>query len=237
MNILLAAAVLMLSTAHADAPAHQADAGLHATVVLLPRNWDRKSELPVAIWLHGYRANPFDLKVASHYQSTADTLGIAIVGVPATREEDSSTYMWANDARLDGERVEEALHEASDRTGATFSRRALFGFSQGAVVALELASRFPNRFSGAIALSPGGNIFLPPIAPMPAQREQTYVISIGAEELQRRVLLARQYRQILGDLGAHVSYREVAGMSEHARPPDWPIRFQEWTAGILGIRN
>jgi predicted esterase len=237
MNILSAAAVLMLSTAHVDVPANPAHAGLDATVVLLPRSWDHKSALPVAIWLHGYRANPFDLTVASHYQSTADTLGIAIVGVPATREEDPSTYMWTNDSRLDGERVEAALHEASDRTGATFSRRALFGFSQGAVVAAELASRFPGRFSGAIILSPGGNIFSPLIAPKPAHREQTFFISIGAEELQRRVLVARQYRQLLGDLGAHVSYREVAGMSEHARPLDWPIRFQEWTASILGIRN
>jgi len=227
----------MLSTAPIDAPVNLADGGLDATVVLLPRNWDHKSALPVAIWLHGYRANPSDLTVTLHYQSTADILGIAIVGVPATREEGPSTYIWANDSELDGERIEQALREATRRTSATFKRRVLFGFSQGAIVAVELAARYPDRFSGAIALSPGGSLFPTPIEASSFNHHQIYFISIGAQDLQRRTAMARRYRQLLSDLGARVYYREVEGMSEHARPPDWPERFKEWTATILRIRN
>jgi len=219
-------------------PAEQsAGPWIEATLVLLPHTWDHKSSLPVAIWLHGYRANPTDLSASPHYQAAADALGIAIVGVPATRAEDPSSFIWAIDTRLDSDRVEQALKEASRRTGVNFSRRVLFGFSQGAVVALELAARFPRRYAGAIALSPGGNTYTPPMEGTLLNKQQTYFISIGAGELDRRVQLARQYLGTLKNLGAHVQYREVAGMSEHTRPPDWSVRFREWTAAILGMAN
>jgi predicted esterase len=212
-------------------------AGLDETVVLLPNSWDHKTSLPVAIWLHGYRANPSGLLRDSHYQDTSDALGIAIVGVPGTQEEGPGTYAWAKDSDLDVGRVENALLEATRLKGVTFNRRILFGFSQGAIMAAELAARFPSRFCGAIVLSPGGDIFPTPIAAVPENRKQIYFISIGAGELQRRIAVARQYRQILGDLGSQVFYREVEGMSEHTRPPDWPERFREWVSRILNIQN
>jgi predicted esterase len=211
-------------------------AGLDATVVLLPRSWDQKSPLPVAIWLHGYRANPSGLRTNAHYQATADALNIAIVGVPATQEESPGVYSWTKDPDLDLGQIDGALAEATRRSGVKFDRCLLAGFSQGAIVAAELAARFPGRFCGAIVLSPGGDMIPSPIIMNPAHARQRYFISIGAQELQRRIDDARQYNQILTGLGSVVHYREVEGMSEHMTPADWPEKFREWTAGILDIQ-
>lgn len=208
-------------------------AGVDATVVVLPKGWDHKSPLPVAIWLHGYGANPSRIRDDAFYQATADALKIAVVGVPATREVETNAFVWAEVPAFDFDQVQKALREAERRSGATFSEKALFGFSQGAVVAAELAARYPEIFAGAIVLSPGADIFPTSIGGAEGNRRQRYFISTGAEEAAGNLQFARAYRKILSALGSTVIYREVLGMKQHDRPPDWPERFQEWTAMIL----
>lgn len=208
-------------------------AGVDATLVLVPKSWDHTSALPVAVWLHGYRANPSRILEDANYQITADSLNIAIVGVPATREAGSNSYIWSELPEYDLERVQKSLSEAERRLGAKFSSRVLFGFSQGAVVAAELAARYPTIFEGAIVLSPGADIFPTPIAATDGNKRQKYFISTGAGEAPGNLRFAREYHKILSALGSQVTYREVPGMHEHGRPPDWPDRFREWVSAIL----
>src|SRR4051812_44966196 len=80
-------------------------AGIDATVVLLPKNWDHKTPLPVAVWLPGYGSNPSSISEDAHYQETANALKIAIVGVPATRETTPGAYIWTEIPMFDLDRV------------------------------------------------------------------------------------------------------------------------------------
>jgi len=210
-------------------------ADVDGTIVLLPKNWDHKSTLPVAIWLHGYGANPSKIRTDAHYQAAADTLNIAVIGIPATRKVGPDSFVWTDDTIFDSEHVEQALSETEVRLGTKFGAKALFGFSQGAVVAAELAARYPSKYAGAIILSPGADIF--PLATVASEQNklQKYFISTGAGEALGNLRFARAYRKILSELGSTVVYREVPGMTKHDRPPDWPDRFREWTSLILNI--
>lgn len=210
-------------------------AGVKSTIVLIPKTWDHHSPLPVSVWLHGYGANPSRLLEDAHYQSTADTLKIAIVGVPATREVADASFVWTDVPDLDLEQVEACLAEAERRSGAHFTARALFGFSQGAAVAAEISARYPSRFVGAIILSPGSDAYPLGFDRQDQNSGQHFYISVGALEHPGNLDFARRYRRVLTSIGAAVEYREVVGMKEHNRPPDWPERFRDWTAVMLKV--
>jgi len=159
---------------------------------------------------------------------------IAVVGVPATREVGLDSFVWTEVPDFDFDQIQKALREAERRSGAKFGPKVLLGFSQGAVVAAELAARYPRIFAGAILLSPGADIFPTPIGASEDNRCQRYFISIGSDEAEMNLKFARAYRKVLSELGSTVIYREVVGMKKHDRPPDWPDRFREWSAAILG---
>jgi len=210
-------------------------ASIDATVTLLPKSWDHRSPLPVAIWLHGYGANPSRLITDAFYQEAADKLLIAVVGVPATREVGKDSFIWSDLPEFDLAQVEKSLAESHRVTGATFTRKALFGFSQGAVVAAELAARYPDEFDGAIVLSPGADVFPLEFDATKASSDQHYFISVGAQEAAGNTSLARRYRDLLVKLGAKVVYFEVPGMKKHDRPPGCPEKFASWNAIILRL--
>jgi len=205
------------------------------SVVLLPSGWNRSDPLPVVIWLHGYGANPTRIRDDKHYQFSINKLGIALVGIPATRKIGEASFVWADDVASDHEHIIRALAEVERKFHVTFTRKALYGFSQGAVVVAELAARYPDEFAGAMILSPGADLVPRPIAGSEKNRSQRYFISVGAEEHPGNLKFAQDYRAILKGTGAIVSYRAVPDMTVHNRPPDWAERFPEWTKIILGL--
>lgn len=216
--------------------ANLAHAGnLDELVVLLPGKWDHQAKLSVAIWLHGYGADPSTLNKDAHYQETADALGIAIVGIPATHQLGAHSYEWREEPDADLTQVNKGLREAQKRSGAVFGKKVLFGFSQGAVVAAELSAAHPELFVGAIILSPGANIFPLPRSAVAGNQSQKYYISTGAEEDPGNLQFARTYQKFLTDIGSGVTYREVPGMKKHGRPPDWPEKFRTWTDTLLSV--
>ena len=89
--------------------------GIEDTLVLLPKSWDHKAKLSVAIWLHGYGADPSTLSKDAHYQETADALGIAIVGIPATHQLGANSYEWREEPDADLAQVNRGLQEAHQK--------------------------------------------------------------------------------------------------------------------------
>lgn len=115
------------------------------------------------------------------------------------------------------------------------SKVALFGFSQGAMVAVELASLYPESYLGAVVMSPGG-IGPPKIAEVrkPQHERQTYFCFCGAEENHATVALTKACARYLEKvLGATVTLKFYPGVARHERPPDFMEKFPQWMAAIL----
>ena len=182
------------------------------------------------IYLHGMASRPDDWADA---QKLADKLDVAIAGVSATLPGGPASFSWSEEGARDAQRVTAALAELPPR----LRKRplVLIGFAQGAQVALETAARAPERFAGAIALSPElrtragwtGMTASPALAP------RGFVVAYGANELPATVRLAA------ADVGwlnaAHARVEDVAypGVAEHALPADLAQRLPDWIAFLL----
>jgi len=212
-------------------------ADVKAPLVLLPRGMAANEALPVAIWLHGYGANPSKILEEPLYQAVSDRLHIAIVGVYATNQINSESFEWSELPTFDYSQITDSLVKAEQENHVKFSKKMLFGFSQGACVAVEIASRYPEVFSGAIVLSPGANQHPGPLLPHDANKRQIYYLSCGAAEAAGNLEFMRSYAIYLSKIGATVSSREVPNMKIHSRPPDWSDRFPEWAKVILGMKE
>jgi predicted esterase len=205
-----------------------------ATITLLPKGWDKKSPLPLVIWLHGRRADPTLLKEERWHQQAADKLGYAIVGIAATKRIAPDEYEWSGDMDADYAHIKAKLAEVEATYRVTFSQKMFFGFSQGAVLSAELAARHPDEFSGAIVLSPGCQFKIAVLPPSAAIAKQSYFISCGQKEEAGNLWFARYYAAQLRELGATTTLREVEGVSAHHRPSDLKDRFPEWATAIMG---
>ncbi len=205
-------------------------------LTLLPKNTAANEMLPAAVWLHGYGANPSKIIDESLYQAVADRLHIAIVGVYATNQIGKDAFEWSELPTIDYSQIEDSLTAAEHDKQVRFSKKVLFGFSQGACVAAEIATRFPGEFSGAIILSPGANTRQGPLTFHEGNRNQLFYLSCGSEEAPGNIQFTRSYSDYLSKTGATVHSREVPGMKIHSRPPDWPDRFPEWVAAILSFK-
>jgi predicted esterase len=120
-----------------------------------------------------------------------------------------SNEPWLSSA-LD--RVGDVLGQVA-AAGVPAGRTVLFGFSQGACLALEYAARNPRRYGGAVALSggligPEGTTW-----PYPAELAGTPVF-LGCSDVDGHVPLGRveESAAVLERLGAAVTTRIYPGM-------------------------
>lgn len=198
---------------------------------------------PVVLWLHGYRGyspNGYAPGAAAEaMQKHADAIGAVILGFPATTDLPDNTQQWSEDPATDHAYIQERLKEISQTTDIDLHRIALFGFSQGAKVAADLATLYPENYLGAILMSPGG--FKAPKAAKiqrPEHAKQVYFCFCGAEEQEGNVKLTKAYAAHLERvLGARVTLKLYPGVAKHARPPDFMQKFPEWVSSILAARD
>lgn len=194
---------------------------------------------PVAVWLHGYRGYLPDSYApgapADMMQKHADALGAVIIGFPATTDLGDGTQQWAEEPVADHAYVQDRIKTLTKGLKVDLTRVGLFGFSQGAMVAADLASLYPESYRGAILMSAGG-LGEPkvPDKKQPAHATQMYFCLCGAEEHPRNVGLTKGYAAHLqNQLGAKVTLKLYEGFSKHARPPDFQTEFPVWMAAIL----
>jgi predicted esterase len=194
---------------------------------------------PVVVWLHGYRGYSsegyFPGASETEMQKHADALGAVIVGFPATTDLGDGTQQWSEDPVKDHQYIQSHLRSTSMTPNVDFSKVALFGFSQGAMVAADLASRYPESYLGALLMSPGGlGSSKVANARKPEHAKQVYFCFCGANEHPANVGLTKMYAKQLGDvLGAKVTLKLYPGVARHARPADFMEKFPDWMAAIL----
>lgn len=203
--------------------------------LILPEGHEPSEPIAAAIWLHGYGRNSSELAIFEEdYQQMADDLRIAFIGISATSKMDEGSYQWIEEHRGDHDYLTAVLDYHSDEITIDWPNVALFGFSQGAKVAGDLASHYPAKFRGAILMSPGGqkDDDVPTISTQ-GNANQYYVCVVGADEAYGNVSMTRTYARKLKRLGAEVFLKEYEGVEEHSTPPDYYERLPEWLGRIL----
>jgi predicted esterase len=206
--------------------------------VFVPSKGD--GTFPVAVWLHGYRGYTpdgyFRGATPAAMQKHADDIGAIILGFPATADLGDDTQQWSEEPAADHAYVQAMIKELVGKNPkADVSRVALFGFSQGAMVAGDLATHYPESYAGAVLMSPGG-IGRPKVAKTrtPAHAKQVFFCFCGAEEHPGTVRLTQAYAQHFEKvLGAKVTLKLYPGVDKHDRPPDFAEKFPEWMTAIF----
>ena len=191
--------------------------------------------VPVALWLHGYRAFPSVLEDKEYFQAMADKLHVAIVGIPATTLLDDGTPVWSEEPAADHAYLQEVLAELAKKNKLDMEKVALFGFSQGAMVAGDLCARYPQSYRGGILMSPGGITSPKASAPRPdLNKRQILFITCGAKEHPYNIAMAHAYTNWFQKLGSNVTAKEYPDQDKHTRPADFKERFPEWIGTIFG---
>lgn len=214
--------------------AHWGTSTLSETTLVVPKGYDPATPIPVIVGLHGMgsRASHF---VDDDFQDWADELNVAFVGVSGTQPQGPTSFVWSEDPDRDLQRIDDAFAEIKDRLSPKQGQIALFGFSQGAMMAAEIAARHPDRFAGALVMSPGGNgnANIAAITKTGDHQRQGFVCVCGAREAFGNVLMTKRYARDLTSLGCRVEHLPYPGMKDHSFPPDFAKKFPEWIAFML----
>ncbi len=190
---------------------------IESETVVVPKGYTADKPVPVVVALHGPRRQPQNF-VGEWAQKAADSLSIAIVSVSGTRPRGPRSFVWAEDAERDHARIEKALQTVRDRVTAEHGKILLMGFSQGAQMSAEIAARHPDRYAGAILLSPGtrGDLSLADIKPG-SLGQRRFVVVVGASEAPATQRAADDAERLRA-AGADVYHHPYPGASHSSHP-------------------
>jgi len=207
-------------------------AGPKQNTLIVPEGYDGRAELTLVVWLHGMGGNPGDRD--SEFQSLANSHQIAFVGVSGTIPTGKTKFAWADVAEEDYERVRLTLAEARGRICWREGTAVALGFSQGAMVGLEVAVRHPEVFAGAITVSAGTGspVQLDAVLDKAALHRQGFVIVCGAKEDRWRVERSEELVRWLETATGNVLKPAYPNHATHAFPADFAERFPEWLVFI-----
>ncbi|MCE9572893.1 MAG: hypothetical protein K8W52_07030 [Deltaproteobacteria bacterium] len=202
--------------------------------VAVPRGYRAGTPIPLLIALHGLGDGAAQFFAAMEGQGAADVFGVAIVSVSGTIARGPHHFAWAEDPERDLARIDRALAKLRDRVAIAEGKTALLGFSQGAQLAVELAARHPERFAGAIGMSPGTltERTLDGLA-AGSLAKRHFVMLVGAGEYPGNVTLAADDAAKLRAAGAEVYHRAHPDQKQHSFPPDFYDAFGTWLGFVI----
>lgn len=209
--------------------------GVSETSLVLPQGATSDKALPLFIGLHGLGHNAREFVGPAMYQVLADEMGVAFLGVSGTIPRGKKTFVWSEDPGKDLDRIDAALKELAGKVTPAAGQTVLFGFSQGAIVAADLAARHPDRFAGAIVISPGNAVDIETTVPeaRPEHRRQGIVVACGALEHTATVAKTKHFAMMFQTLGARVFLKLYPDVHAHGLPPDYTQRLPDWGKFIL----
>lgn len=177
---------------------------------------------PTIIALHGWGANAHDLMGLAPildggrslmvcpqgplaFQAGAGAVGYGWFPLASGGPPDPSEFQAGIDA------IAEFLDEALPKYPVDPRKTVLLGFSQGGVMAYDLALRDPGRYAGLVALSSWLSSSLAQSIPANPDLEDLPTLVIhGTEDPMIPVDMARQSRDELAKLNVPATYREFA---------------------------
>ena len=212
--------------------------GKAMVALTVPTGYRPGTPIPAAIYLHGKGANPEEV-AGPLYQRLADELNLAIVGVSGTRPCGRRSFVWSEDAEADDRQIQAALGSLAGELTVQPGSLVTFGFSQGGQMAFEVAFRHPERYRGAIVMSPGTTktVDLGGLAAAPGNRAQGFVLRCGGQEHPGNLANTQADAWCARDVGARVDMLLYEGISAHSLPPDFGDAFAGWVRFIRGDAN
>jgi|GEM_PF-1220956 len=205
-------------------------------VLTLPAGYTAGEPIPILIGLHGYGSKPEDFAGGKEDQELADKLGMALLGVSASKPRGRNSFVWSEDLKTDYDHIKEALERVKDKVTPKKGSVILAGFSQGAQLSTELAAKYPNEFDGVIALSPGmgreSNLAACIRKDSKAYKGMNVVIIIGSEESFGNIIMAQENAAILREAGVKVIEHTFEGMG-HSFPPGFYDQIHIWLQFML----
>jgi predicted esterase len=202
--------------------------------LVLPANYDGQP-IPVMIWLHGMgsRAESYNFP---ELQDIADRERVAFVSVSGTIVNGPTSFSWAESMQRNEKRIDAALAKFADKLKPKEGQIALGGFSQGGQVAGELAAKRPERYSGALIMSPGGFDFsLDDFEATEKHKRQTVIAVCGAGEHPGNVRMTERYADWFESAGANVTHKPYEELNYHSLVPDFEERLSEWIPMLLQV--
>jgi predicted esterase len=210
------------------------------TDLVTPTGYDGRTPLTTLVWLHGSFSHPGVGRsgLVRDVQAFADREQVAIVGVSGSVPLGKAKFNWSEDPERDFRRIAAALDEVTARVKVRRDAVIAVGFSQGAEVGLVVATRHPETFAGAIALSPGSTTgsLLPTSVPTPSLVDRGFVIAWGEEDDSSRVQLASNDVRWLRGAKAKVLERRYPDLG-HSLPADIEVRLGEWVRFVIKART
>jgi predicted esterase len=194
---------------------------------------DFKKPVPLIFALHGYGSEPTDF--ARQGKELADSLGAIVVRVSATHRRPLGGYSWDELAEVDALHLQYAEDLLSSKLSELkIGRRLMFGFSQGGQMSLEIAAKYPERFAGAAAFSPGtlGELELNWLGPGETLKDRHFLIHVNAEN-PLNVKWAKADRRRLNAAGAEVTFSENTKITAHTVPPNFNRLLANWARQAL----
>lgn len=204
--------------------------------IILPENYDGRSPIPVMIGLHGMGDEPAGF-VSDYLQPFADELQVAFIAVNGTVAKGPRNFIWSDDVERDEQHIQKVMKGIPGIVPDP-SKIGLFGFSQGGIAATSIAARYPDKYLGAIAFSPGGPSF-PQVTNYPRHSKhpsQIFIFSFGGKENARTVAIARAFDEDVKKIGCQSILMEYPEVSDHAFPPDFDEKFPVWTRKLLSLQ-
>jgi phospholipase/carboxylesterase len=174
---------------------------------------DAPRDLPLVVALHGRGANAEDLaalapEIGDGYRFVFPNGRLRLdmgpwVGFAWYEREAVATDLPASRAAL-----EALLGELWARTGLGPAQTVLLGFSQGAVMTLDVGLRSPTRFAGLVAMS--GYLYEDDslAAALAQARDQRVLVVHGTEDATLPISRGRAARRTLEAAGLPVEYHE-----------------------------
>lgn len=173
-------------------------------------------ELPLVVGMHGRGAAAEDLGGVCMQLDDRHYRYVLLYAPLVEVMGDGIRYRWFELERAETtvpaarEQVLAALHALWDRYGAGPRRTALFGFSQGGVLTLDVGLHLPpaEALAGLVCMS--GRLFAADDLEraLAAHREQAVLIVHGTEDDRIPVADARKARERLQAAGLRPEYRE-----------------------------
>jgi predicted esterase len=162
-------------------------------------------------------------------------LNAVVIRVSATHARPSGGYSWDEYADVDALQ----LQYAEDYVRAKLNHfkvgpRLMFGFSQGAQMALEIAAQYPDRFAGAAAFSPGtlAGLELQWLDKRASLRNRHFLIRVNDEHPLNQRWAGNDAKR-LQDAGGIVDFKTNKTITAHTVPPNYVELLLAWAMKAL----
>jgi phospholipase/carboxylesterase len=172
--------------------------------------------LPLVVGMHGRGAAAEDLGGLAAQIDEQRYRYVLLYGPQVLYLGDGIRYAWYDRERADEtvpaarSRVTAALRELWRRHDGAPGRTALFGFSQGGVMTLDVGLHLDERLAGLVCMS--GRLFSMPdqdaVLARAREREQAVLLVHGTHDSRMSVQEAQQTRATLEAAGLRPEYQE-----------------------------